>query len=370
MTQTKLSAWLGTALLLAGADRAALAEDRDARLDEAVIAGTYQASTTSHANNEATGQLYLLGSLDMGPGAWHLELRGGTTPRHNGLAGAYESNALVGETVNSHGDGRIAATQLYYELPVGPGELRAGLLDPTALLDANETANDEYTQFLADAFVNNPAIGFPSFVLGGAYRADLTRHVDYKLFVGSDSGLQDDTDPTYHNVFSVGGHRGDHHKGVFTTGELGWHANGYVLQGGIWYDTGKVDRPGRSYGSENGYGVYFLAGAPIGPGRLEGRAAIVNEDAQAAANFLSLSYELPMRLSGHGTTLGMAVARTGDSSQLAFRSKPIVQAEGYWRINVAGPLYVSPDIQYIRHAGFRASRSDAVIGGARVGLSF
>lgn len=370
MTKTTAGVHLGAALLITAAGRDAMADDKKARLDEGIITGSYQAASRSHANNEATGQLYLLGSLDMGPGAWHLEVRGSTTPRHNGVSSIYDANALAGETVNSSGDGRIAVTQLYYKLPVGPGQLRAGLLDPTALLDSDETADDEYTQFLADAFVNNPSIGFPDFVLGGAYKAELTDHWNYQLFVGSDSGLEDDQDPTYPNVFTVGGHRGDHRKGVFATGELDWHANDYALRGGVWYDTGKVDRLGHSRGTENGYGFYALAGAPAGPGRLEGRAAMVNEDAQAEANFLSLSYQLPIQLAEHETTLGVAVARTGDSSELAFHSKPIVQAEAYWRINVAGPLHVSPDIQYIKHAGFEASRGGAVIGGARVGVTF
>jgi hypothetical protein len=373
MKKSVITAYLGTALLLAGAAATATAENNTHV--EGIVAGTYQAASQSHVdgehvNDEFNGQLYLLGTLAMGPGRWTLEVRGSTTPRHDGVTSFYDSNALVGETLDPSGDGRIAATQLFYELPAGPGKFRVGLLDPTAMLDSNAVANDEYTQFLADAFVNNPTIGFPDFVLGGGYQADFTEHLGVIAFVGSDSGLGADDDPTYSNVFALGGDRAGHSKGVFTSAELDWHAGGYSLQGGVWYDTGRVDRVGSPRRSENSYGFYALAGAPVGPGRLEARAAIANEDAQAAANFLALMYQMPIKLAHHDTILSAAVARTGDSSDLPYHSKPIYQAELYWRINVVGPFYVSPDIQWIKHSQFQASRDDAVIGGARVSVVF
>lgn len=364
----------GAALLMTGFSGNALAADNNASI-EGIVTGTYQAASKSNVNgedmdNEANGELFLLGTLDMGPGTWNLEVRGSTTPRSNGVTRFYGSNALVGETLNSNGKGRIAATQLFYELPVGPGELSVGLLDPTALLDGNDTANDEYTQFMADSFVNNPSIGFPSFVLGGTYDGQVTEAFGYKLFVGSDSGLEDENDPTYNNVFDLSGNRDGYDKGAFMSGELDWSANGYSAQAGVWYDSGKVAQLGTSTGTEHGYGAYALAGAALGTGRLEWRGAIVNDDALAAANFLSLSYQFPIQIGDRDTTFGVAVARTSDSSHLAFDSDPIYQAEAYWRVNVAGPLYVSPDIQYINNADFQSDRDGVVIGGARVGLEF
>lgn len=365
----------GSLLTLWGSPGTALADQTNNASLEGIVVGTYQAASRSHVDgqdvhNEANGELYLMGTLDMGPGTWHMEVRGSTTPRDNGVTTFYGSNALVGETLNSSGDGRISATQLFYELPLGAGDFRVGLLDPTSLLDGNDIANDEYTQFMADAFVNNPAISFPSFVLGGAYVGQATKHIGYQLFVGSDSGLEDDDDPSYSNVFEVTGHRDGYDKGAFTAGELDWQAGGYSLQGGAWYDTGRVAAVGMDNGGERGYGVYGLAGAQLGAGRIEGRAAIANKDAQAAANFLSLAYQRPFQLSGHDTTLGVAISRTGDSSRLAYRSDPIYQAEVYWRIHAFGPLYVSPDLQYIDNADFEADNDGVVIGGARVSMAF
>lgn len=364
-------AGIGAALLMASLSTTAFAEANNAHV-EGIIVGTYQAATESQVNgqdvdDEVTGQFYLYGTLDMGPGAWNLEIRGGTTPTENGVSTFYASNGLVGETLDADGDGRIAVTQLFYELPIATGQFRLGLLDPAAVLDGNDVTNDEYTQFLADAFVNNPTIAFPSFVLGAAYQGDATRTVGYKLFVSSDSGLEEG-DHSYGNVFDIDGDRNGHDKGAFTAAELFWHADGYSLKGGAWYDTGKVDQLG-SAGETNGYGLYALAGAPFGGGRLQARAGIANDDAQAAANFLSLAYQLPIQLANRETMLGLAIARTGASDQLA-DAEAIYQAEAYWRINVVGSFYVAPDIQYIRHAGFEASRDDVLIGGARVGVTF
>lgn len=373
MQQTTGGACLGAALLMMGLSPVALADGNNASI-EGIVMGTYQAASKSHVggqdiDGEGNGELYLFGTLDMGPGTWNLEVRGSTTPRSNGVSSFYGSNASVGETTNDSGNGRIAATQFFYELAVGPGQLRAGLLDPTALLDGDDVANDEYTQFLADSFVNNPTIGFPSFVLGGAYQGQATKNIGYKLFVGSDSGLQED-DASYHNVFAIGGHRDGYRKGAFTSAELNFHANGYTAQAGAWYDTGRTDQLGRLNGDEHGYGIYALAGIPLGTGRLAARAGIANDDAQAAANFLSLAYQLPVQFSDRDTTLGVAIARTGDSDHLAFNSEPIYQLEAYWRINVAGPLYVSPDVQYVNNAGFDSDRDGVLIGGARVGVEF
>lgn len=335
---------------------------------EGILIGTYQIASESRANgqdveNEGSGQFYMLGTMDMGPGTWHLELRGGTTPRDNGVSSFYGVNGTVGETLDPSGDGRIAATQFFYELQLGPGRFRAGLLDPAAVLDTNGIANDEYTQFLADAFVNNLSIGFPSFVLGGAYQGNVGDHVDYKLFLSSTGGLEDPADPTYSNVV----HLSDDGKGAFSAGELGWHSRGYMAKIGLWYDTSDHPRLGGSPGSqEDDYGAYALAGGPAGAGRWNFRAGIANDEAQAAANFLSLAYALPFR----NTTLGAAVARTGDSSHLGFDSSPIYQAEVYWRINVYKTAYITPDLQYVINSGFRSNVDNALVGGVRAGIEF
>jgi len=45
--------------------------------------------------------------------------------------------------------------------------LTGGIIDATAYIDDNAYANDELTQFMNDAFVNNPLANLPSYDLGG-----------------------------------------------------------------------------------------------------------------------------------------------------------------------------------------------------------
>jgi hypothetical protein len=357
--------------VMAGAN--ALSQDKPFNF-EGILEGTYQQASPSHVGprvveSETTAQLYLFASADTRAGSWNAEIRAGKTPRENGVSAYYGANGLVGETLDPNGHGRLAATQLFYEVGLGNGQFRAGLLDPTAVLDASEIANDEYTQFMADAFVNNPSISFPSYVLGASYQGDVSRRWSYRIFVSSDSGLEAPGDPTYHNVFDVTGDRGGYSKGAFTMGELQWNTNGYTFKAGLWYDTGAVHELGSGSGTDHGYGVYAVGGMPIGNGRLLARAGLANGEAQAAADFVSLAYELPVKIGSNDSTLAFAVARTGHSDELA-QAGSVYQAEAYWRIHAYDGWYITPDLQYFHNPGFNAGRDDGIVAGVRGELLF
>ncbi len=59
------------------------------------------------------------------------------------------------------GDSNLGVVEGWYEQYMGPATLRFGKLDATYLIDNNEYANDECTQFLGRIFRNNPAVEFP-----------------------------------------------------------------------------------------------------------------------------------------------------------------------------------------------------------------
>lgn len=63
--------------------------------------------------------------------------------------------------IESFNSDALHMTQLYYEHDIaGTLVVSIGKLDPTAYFDANKFANNERYQFLANLFVNNPAIEF------------------------------------------------------------------------------------------------------------------------------------------------------------------------------------------------------------------
>src|SRR5699024_8206040 len=149
------------------------------------------------------------------------------------------------------------------------------------------------------------------------------------------------------HVFDLDEEHAGHHRGAFTAAELHWHnANGVSVKGGIWYDTGKVADIGSPTDTTRGYGAYALATVPLAAGKLNARLGVANDHAMEAANFVSVAYQLPLGISEMDDTLGLAVARTGGSNEIT-GTDPIYQTEAYWRLNVAGSFYVSPDVQYI-----------------------
>lgn len=380
----KIEALIVPALVLAGTVHAASAQEpstgnetaRDpgdsplstARI-EGIAVGTYQSTSQdrvggSKVNDEANGQIFLFGEMDMGPGTWGMEVRGGTTPHDDGVTSFYgEVNDTVGETLNSDGKGRFAVTQLYYSLPVAGGDLSMGLLDASGLLDVNQIADDEYTQFMGSPFVNNPSVEYPDFALGANYHVDFNDTFGYQVFVSSTGGLEDEDDPTYGNVFDVG----ESGKGVFVANELLWETDYIYGSLGAWYngsDHTEFASPSRT--DKANYGAYTSAGGDIASGQWVAWGGIANDKVSAASDFLGLAYSQPLG----DMTLGMAVSRTGDSDDLPGRSAAIKQAELYLRIPVANSFYVTPDVQYVDNSGFDPDRDGALVAGLRAGLEF
>lgn len=333
-----------------------------------IVIGTYQAASRSGVNGaevkgEGNAQALFEVDLALGPGSWHIEIRGGTTPAANGVTTTFtEANATVGETLDQQGDGRIAVTQLFYSSGLWGGTLGAGLIDPTAFLDANAVANSEYSQFLGSSFVNNPSIDFPSFVLAATYGGQVARRLGYRLFVSSSSGLQDESDPTYPNVFSPG----EDGKGVFAAVELAWQGAGWQGHIGSWGNTGdhpQLDNPSQNDAS---YGVYANIEGRLGAGQWHVRLGVARDKVSPAANFVGAAVSYPIGR----VFLGLGVSRSGVSSHQPHPRASIVQVELYTRLHLIKGFDISPDMQYLSHSNFNPDNGHVWIGGLRVSAGF
>lgn len=82
-----------------------------------------------------------------------------------------------------------------------------GKIDPTGIYDGNEVANDQTTQFLADAFVNNPGILFPPYTPG------MNLSLELGEIVTLSAGMFEDDGATIAGEF----------QDVFSIGEVGFH---------------------------------------------------------------------------------------------------------------------------------------------------
>ena len=76
-----------------------------------------------------------------------------------------------------------------------------GKLDPTAYFDANEVANDETSQFLADAFVNSIVVEWPDYTPGLRIQISPVEFVDLNLGVFS---AESDWEDLFDDVFAIG----------------------------------------------------------------------------------------------------------------------------------------------------------------------
>lgn len=103
---------------------------------------------TSKIGENGTALLYLEG----GEGS-------GVYPELGGFNG-YNADALGDEDED---DADLQISEIWYEHSFKEGKVVAtfGKMDVTRWFDANEVANDETSQFLADVFVNNIAVEFP-----------------------------------------------------------------------------------------------------------------------------------------------------------------------------------------------------------------
>lgn len=89
--------------------------------------------------------------------------------------------------------GRDYLLEAYYQKTIGNLTITGGLIDSTAFIDANNYANDELSQFLNSAFVNNPIAVLPSYNPG--------LYISYKISNGySVSGIYMQNKPDKGNV--------------------------------------------------------------------------------------------------------------------------------------------------------------------------
>ncbi len=336
---------------------------------EMIVVGSYQ--TTGNAtidgqsvDDEASGAIDLSMTLPLAVGSVGLEVKGSTTPINTGVTSVLaEANALVGETLDNNDNGRIVAWQLFYGLEVGPGELAVGLIDPTVYLDTNDVANSEFTQFIGASFVNDLDIDFPSPSLALVYSAELTPAFALTALVANATGIE----PDYQQGFEIG--RSGH--GTFAALELKWSAEPLSANLGAWINTRHQDEDGDGIddarlSDDDATGVYGNLSGALGGGQWNLRLGASDGSVQPVEGFAALAYAYPLR----HAVLGVGVAHTFASHDLADPHEDIDQAEVYVRFALGKGFTITPDLQYVVHSDFNPEQSGDWVGGVRVGWTY
>lgn len=361
---------LGSAMLFTAA---ALAGTLALAGNEPEISGiaiaTYQSADTSGLSgtaprDEANAALDIGVSVPAGGGAVELQIKGGTTPRRDGVTSALaEANAAAGVTLDENERGRVVLWQAFYRHDVGNGSLAAGLIDPAAWLDGNDIANNEFTQFLGAGLVNNLTIDFPSASVGAAYTAGLGKGWSLAALLTSATGVE----PDYRRAFEPY----HHGHGGFAALELQWSGGGIGTNVGVWINSRRHDSDGDGIDDERlgpgaARGIYANVSGGLGRGHWNLRLGWADPRVQADTGFAAVAVAYPVG----NSLLGVGATHSLASDHLSGPHRDRSQFEIYLRTPVAKAWTITPDLQYVVHTGFDPAQTGTWVAGVRVGRSF
>jgi len=306
----------------------------------------------------------------------------------------------VGSIFGVNGDAAprrtIDVTELWYE-QVFDGEtfrVRLGKMDLTGgfehhgcpvSFDCSSFANDENTQFLNGALINNPTIPFPEYGLGVAVHYEPG---EFWYVSAAAADAQADVRETGFGTAFCGESYFFYILETGITPDLG-SANGALpgaYRAGLWYDPqpkANSDYAGLGRNSRDDVGFYvscdqMLAKENTRPDDEQGlgvffRYGNANGKRNDITDFFSAGFQYAGLVEGrdsdifgfgfaHGTFSDRASATYTDDYEAAF--------EMYYSAEIAPWFIVSPSIQYVKNPGGERAIDDAVILGARVFMTF
>lgn len=350
-------------------------------------------ATQRHAGRY-TGSFDLEGQFDL---ARLMGLSGATIHVHaeGGWSSGLDASS-IGSVVgrvndDAYGDQVIDVTELYWGQVFLDGrlEFHIGKLDVTGgferygcplSFDGNTYANDEVTQFLNAALVNNPTIPFPDKGLGAIVHV---RPLDWMyVSVGAADGQADARETGFRTAF----HEEDYFVWLLETGIVPAipSARG-PLQGayrvGMWYQPEPKQRHDRGTSKRDDVGFYLSFDQLV----LKENAD--EGDSQGLGAFARYGYahddqnEIDHFWSFGAQYRGLVPTRDDDVLGIGFAQGKVVPDAGYnedhesvlevyYNLAVTRWLNISPSIQYVWNPGGNKGVGDATVIGIRVHVAF
>ncbi|MDR9436719.1 MAG: carbohydrate porin [Thiohalophilus sp.] len=329
---------------------------------------TFQTSNDSRLDDEGLLSVDLTAEVPVGRGKLLTYVEGNISPGQDGISSlAEEVNGDAGSALDGEGKGRLQVSEIHYTRRIGKNIFTVGIIDPDCRLDNSEIANDETSQFLGNAFINNPTIAFPDYTLGGCIHIhqDLAPY-GLNVLVTSSHGLGDNPGRSYSELFDVG----ENGKGVFTGIELYRQTAYGIWRAGVWQNTADNEYVDGSGKVDDNSGIYLGGDYIRGDYGVNLRLGIANEEVSDAASFASLAFE---RYLGK-TTLGVAAAYTGVSGEADNTKDDISQSEVYYRFGINDSVSITPSVQWVKNSGFdpsdRTVKSNLIVYGIRISMIF
>ncbi len=317
-------------------------------------------------------------------GTLFLHLEGGW-PNTEGIDGVSVGSAF-GVNADAIGNEAMLVKQLFYEGPVFGDDitLMIGKIDFTGIFDATAYADDECTQFLNGAFVDNPTIPFPDYSLGAVLTWKLSQNV--YLMGGIADAQADGRETGFDTTF----HDEDYFLYLLETGVRGnlQSENGQMpgnYRFGMWVD----GQDKRRYSDNSVYrddtGFYVSCDQMIykensQPKDSQGlglftRFGYANSDLNQIGNFWSLGMQYEGLIDGRdedvfGLAYAQGVFTDYSTSDFNYSDNHENVLECYYSAAVYPWLTLSPNIQYVGNPGGNKQISDAVIIGIRAQMTF
>jgi len=303
----------------------------------------------------------------------------------------------VGSFFGVNGDARerrsLDITELWYQQQMLDDKLsvRFGKFDMTGgfehhncpvSFDCSSYANDETSQFLNNALINNPTIPFPDYGLGAAIYYAMSECL-YVSAAAADA--QADIKET---GFNTAFHKEDYFLYIF---ETGWtpvfNSSNGPLQGayraGLWYDP----QPKANSDAEKNYrddvGAYLtldqlLVKENTPPQDSQGLGAFARYGCAQSktndlVNFWSIGCQYQGLFDGRDDDVlaaGFAQGFFSNAASSTYTEDYEAVVEIYYNAAVTKYLNISPSVQYIINPGGDKTNRDALVLGLRAQLTF
>jgi hypothetical protein len=311
------------------------------------------------ANPVAGGSLDLVLVRELGPGALVVNIEGNTAVLPGSVPDRFAgSDANAGVARLNGSNGTVQISELKYRWDIAPEQaFTFGLLDTAAYLDLAATANDEKSQFLNAALVNNQTIALPDYTLGLAWEQAVGGSQLFGLLTGS-HGLGDTRRKSYGELVDVTADG----KGLFAAGGLRRDFGFFSAEGGAWGNNANHTRLDGTADGRTNYGAWGLLGGAWDRGGFDLRAGYANPAVSAANVFYSASVAFELESATLG--IGWAVTRLAPDARGPGLDEARV-TEWYLRFPMAG-IEATLDLQYLENPGFDATLPASRVGGVRL----
>jgi len=260
--------------------------------------------------------------------------------------------------------------------------VKVGKINFAGVFDTSEYANDETSQFLNGAFVNNLTIPIPDYCLGVVLSAQLTDA--WSVAAGVGDGEADGRTTGFRTTFD-----GDDY--FFYALETGfrpeWRSPRGPLTGnyrlGLWYDPHPKAHSDSDEAYHNDVGIYLSVDQVLfkeNEGREDSqglgifaRYGYADQKRNDLSSFWSagLQYQglLPRR-DEDVLAVGFARGFFSNEAAMTFPGGSESVLESYYSVQIAPWVTVSPSVQYIANPGGSSTVADAIVVGVRAQIAF